>query len=716
MKRDSLALLAATTLGAALLLAPPVSSSAASTVPTPSLAVPRGDLSNQSVYFVMTDRFANGDTSNDDLGIRCIAAPCLISGFDPTSPAYYHGGDFKGLTAHLPYIKSLGFTSLWVTPPVKGQYVQGSSADYHGYWGLDFTTIDPHLGTEADFKAFVTAAHKLGMKVILDIVVNHTADVITYQGGNYSYVSNSSSPYKSCDGAPFNPADYAGLSTFPKLCVANSFPNVPQVAPEMASAKSPAFLNDLTNYHNRGNIDFSDGTTFLDGDFYGLDDLFTEKPAVLQGEIDLWSSWITRFNIDGFRIDTTPYVNAAFWQKFIPAILKVAHANGHSTFPIFGEVSFSDPSLTASYVTEQGLPSVLDFPLQAIAAKYVVNNGTGQQMAEFFNTDDFYTTATTSAYGLATFMGNHDMGRIGTAIYNADQFAGDQAVLARDELSDALLFLLRGGPILYYGDEKGMTGSGGDQAARQDMFPTQVAEWQTQYRIGSSPIGTQSAFDVQNPMQDVITALQSLTSKYPALRAGTQQVRYGDSSVFAVSRYSGGQEFLVAFNTSDIPAAFTTPVSTQSPTWSTLSGSAQALTVAGKNLTMTLPARAWVVLKADKSFSPSLTKKQLSVTLNAPSVDFNTPRWIGVNATVPGSDFETVTFGIRLPGKPWSSLGSTDRRTFATTDVPGGLYRTYIHPQDYKAGTTVQLVATVKDASGNVATSKILTYKVNYSG
>ena len=122
------------------------------------------------------------------------------------------------------------------------------------------------------------------------------------------------------------------------------------------------------------------------------------------------------------------------------------------------------------------------------------------------------------------------------------------------------------------------------------------------------------------------------------------------------------------------------------------------------------------MLKADKSFSPSLTKKQLSVTLNAPAVDFNTPRWIGVNATVPGSDFETVTFGIRLPGKPWSSLGSTDRRTFATTDVPGGLYRTYIHPQDYKAGTTVQLVATVKDASGNVATSKILTYKINYSG
>ena len=144
MKRRYVTSLALAILGSTLLLGTPVSSSATSTSATPALPVARGDLSTQSVYFVMTDRFANGDTSNDDLGIRCIAAPCLISGFDPTSPAYYHGGDFKGLTAHLSYIKSLGFTSLWVTPPVKGQYVQGGSADYHGYWGLDFTTIDPH--------------------------------------------------------------------------------------------------------------------------------------------------------------------------------------------------------------------------------------------------------------------------------------------------------------------------------------------------------------------------------------------------------------------------------------------------------------------------------------------------------------------------------------------------------------------------------------------
>ncbi len=681
------------------------------------LPVARGDQSTQSVYFVMTDRFANGDTSNDQAGL--IGAPLSQTGFDPTNPAYFHGGDFKGLTAHLPYIKSLGFNALWVTPPVRGQYVQNGSADYHGYWGTNFTTIDPHLGSEADFTDFITAAHKLGMKVILDIVVNHTADVITYQSGNYNYVSTTSVPYKTCAGTAFLATTFAELSTFPKLCVANSFPNVPivpQVAPDQVNAKSPAFLNDLTNYHNRGNIDFSDASTYLDGDFYGLDDLFTEKPEVLQGEIDLWSSWITRFNIDGFRIDTVPYVNAAFWQKFIPAILKVAHAHGHPTFPIFGEVSFSDPSQTAAYVTEQGLPSVLDFPLQAVASQYVVNSGTGQQMADFFNTDDYYTSATTSAYGLATFMGNHDMGRIGAQIYKVDQYFGDQVVLQRDELSDALLFLLRGGPVLYYGDEKGMTGTGGDQAARQDMFATQVSDWQSQYRIGGAPIGTSDAFSVHNPLEDVVTALQAVATKYPALRNGTQQIRFGDDSVFALSRYSAKKEFLVAFNTGVKSETFTTPVSTTSTTWSAISGNAEGISATSHSVTMTLPAMNWVVLKADKQFTPAISKKKLSITLKSPAVDFNTAHWIEVSATVPGNDFETVTFSSRLPGKPWSSLGSSDHRTFAAPDVPGGLFRTYIHQQHYKAGTKIQVVATVRDARGNVAISKILNYTVNFSG
>jgi glycosidase len=675
-----------------------------------SLAKPvaRGDLSSQSVYFVVTDRYDNGDTANDTAGLTGDSA-ANISGYKPSDPGYYHGGDLKGLTVHLPDIKKLGFTSLWITPPVAGQYLQGGSADYHGYWGLNFTTIDPHLGTEADFKNLVNSAHSLGLKVILDIVVNHTADVISYKSGDYSYTYSPTSPYKTCAGKAFEPSHYAELPSFPLLCTNISFPKVPVLAPAMANAKKPAFLNDLTNYHNRGNTKF-DGVSNLDGDFYGLDDLFTEKPQVLNGEIALWSSWITRFNIDGLRIDTAQYVNSEFWQAFIPAIEKVAHAAGHKTFPIFGEITNSDPTFTATYVTEESFPSVLDFPLQSQAQSFVVGSGYGGNMASFFNSDDYYTTASTSAYGLATFMSNHDMGRIGAAIYNSDQSSGDQVVLQRDELANAMLFLLRGGPIAYYGDEKGMTGSGGDKAARQDMFPTQVAQWQSEYRIGGSPIGNQSAFDVNNPLESVVTSLTSLKAKYPALLNGTQQVRYGQGNVFAVSRYAQHRELLVAFNDGSKDETFTSPVSTANTTWSTISGQVSQVAGKGNAVTLTLPAYGWVVLQANVPFAPLQAKPTIS--LANPAVDNNTPNWIALDATVPGTDFETVTFVVRKPGGAWSVVGSTDRRTFAADGTPGNLYRVYLHPTQYKVGSVLQVAAIVKDENGKSAQSQIREVKI----
>ena len=167
-----------------------------------SLARPtaRGPLAAESVYFVMTDRFENGDRSNDGGGLT---GGRLGGGDDPTDIAYYHGGDFKGLTSRLDYIAKLGFTSIWITPPVVNQFVQQGSAAYHGYWGTDFTTIDPHYGTEADFKEFVSRSHQLGMKVIVDIVVNHTADVIKYTLGSTTYREPGDFPYKTFAGKAF---------------------------------------------------------------------------------------------------------------------------------------------------------------------------------------------------------------------------------------------------------------------------------------------------------------------------------------------------------------------------------------------------------------------------------------------------------------------------------------------------------------------------------
>ena len=221
-----------------------------------SLAKPtiRAGAANSQIYFVMTDRFANGDTSNDEAGLTGFSA---VTGYDPTDIGYFHGGDLKGLTSKLDYIQGLGFNSIWITPPVKQRYVQGDSAAYHGYWGLDFTTIDPHLGTEADFKEFVSEAHKRDIKVIVDIVINHTGDIIKYRGDVYSYSDISQYPYKDCSGKKFDLNKYIGKANFPKLCAAKSFPVPPIVSDKFKRVKAPAFLNDITNYHNRGDSTFS---------------------------------------------------------------------------------------------------------------------------------------------------------------------------------------------------------------------------------------------------------------------------------------------------------------------------------------------------------------------------------------------------------------------------------------------------------------------------
>ena len=172
-------------------------------------------LATQRIYFVMTDRYSNGDPSNDTGGL---AGPRTTTGFDPTDTAFYHGGDLKGLTAHLQRIRDLGFTAIWVTPVVKNDPFENGSAGYHGYWGLDFTSVDPHLGTDADFAAFVDAAHALGLKVYLDVVVNHTADVVQLTGTSYSDI-----PYRDCRGRRFDPAKYVAARTFPCL-KASSYP------------------------------------------------------------------------------------------------------------------------------------------------------------------------------------------------------------------------------------------------------------------------------------------------------------------------------------------------------------------------------------------------------------------------------------------------------------------------------------------------------------
>ena len=122
----------------------------------------RAPVTDENFYFVMADRFDNGSTANDTGGL---GNDPLVSGFDPTRKGFYNGGDLAGLLRRIDYIRGLGTTSIWLTPSFKNKAVQledGPSAGYHGYWVTDFTQIDPHLGTNAELRALVEAAHARG--------------------------------------------------------------------------------------------------------------------------------------------------------------------------------------------------------------------------------------------------------------------------------------------------------------------------------------------------------------------------------------------------------------------------------------------------------------------------------------------------------------------------------------------------------------------------
>ena len=206
------------------------------------------------------------------------------------------------------------------------------SAGYHGYWITDFTQIDPHLGSNADLRALVDAAHARGMKVYFDIITNHTADVIRYQNDDgtlsgRAYVSKDRAPYKTAAGQPFDDRDYAGTNTFPPLSPTVSFPFRPVVPADEPNLKVPDWLNDVNRYHNRGNTTFVGENSYY-GDFFGLDDLFTEQHQVVDGMIDIYKQWITDFRIDGFRIDTMKHVNDEFWEEFAPEIFSHARRQG----------------------------------------------------------------------------------------------------------------------------------------------------------------------------------------------------------------------------------------------------------------------------------------------------------------------------------------------------------------------------------------------------
>ncbi|MBA3850227.1 MAG: hypothetical protein C0502_09580 [Opitutus sp.] len=760
------------------LLLPAVSAFAQPSAPQP-ISVPRitHPGAGQTIYILMPDRFANGDPSNDT---GHIAGGPEDHGFDPTRIGYHHGGDFAGLIGKLDYIQGLNVTTVWTTPPYKNNPVQSGSSGYHGYWPVDFLNVDPHLGTNADYRAFLQQAHARSLRVYLDIVVNHTADIIKYAGENYTYVDTKTAPTRDASGQPFDEraAAYNGLNdpaaevgrrvpsppstpgaersprptteasataAFPSLDAKTSFARPPVLPPGMEHAKNPAWLNDVTLYHNRGNSTFQ-GESATRGDFVGLDDVMTEHPRVVRGFIEVFNQWV-EWGVDGFRIDTMRHANAAFWQAFNPALRAKARSLGRPDFIQFGEVmnEAGDVAYLSEFSTgTMPADSTTDFAFAGAARKFISQGGPAAALAEFFARDDAYTDHDSNVHASVTLLGNYDIGRWGYFLLQDNPGASPAQLADLVRLGHGLMYLSRGMPVLHYGDEQGMLGAfGNDQHARETMFATQAAEYRHARLLGTSRTGADDKFDPAHPFYRLFAQLGQLRRDHAALRTGAMLIRpTAEPGLFAFSRIERGEriEYLAAFNNSRA-ATLTAAVATSQPAGATLAlifdsssggprppgAGSPAVTdprseIAGyptANLTTDAHGAVRITL-APLQFAVWRAERPLAAPASAPTIALVTPA-AGAELTFTAREVDDLVFPSRreLRAEVANSDGLAEV-TFVLTRAsrPGQVellgtddappYRVFwTPPADLAPGDKLEFTATVNDLRGHTAAATV---------
>ena len=521
---------------------------------------PSPDWRDQVIYFVMTDRFDDGDPSNNDQG---------AGEFKPGSNAHYSGGDFKGLQRRLAYIQGLGATALWITPPVANQWWDASAqySGYHGYWAENFSTVDRHLGTLADYRALADALHGAGMYLVQDIVVNHT--------GNY---------FK-CQAQP-QPGD-ASRGCGPALAGSTVMAAPSQSPFDQNDARNPAHRRAGIYHWTPDVLDFSQRQQVLTYQMSGLDDLNTENPLVRRALRQSYGQWIQDVGVDAFRVDTALYVPPAFFTDFLysrdalaPGIARVARQTGRRSFLVFGEgfgidKPFEDKQARAieRYVRgprgEPRLNGMLNFPLYASLGDVMAR---GAPTAVLGHRIQNMMQVHSDPHRMATFVDNHDVDRF---------LAGGSVAGLRQAL--LALMTLPGIPVIYYGTEQGFT------EQRAAMFAA-----------GFAGAG-RDHFDTSAPLYRLLQSLTTLRREHRVFSRGVPTVLQTSAlgpGVMAWRMQHGQQAALVVLNTSDTPVLMTglptglaAGVALQ-PLLALDGEAAPARTVAGGLVHLELPARS----------------------------------------------------------------------------------------------------------------------------
>lgn len=578
------------------------------------------------IYFLMVDRFNNADPENDQ---GAPAGHIAHGAFDPTALRSFHGGDLQGVIAQLDYLQALGISAIWMTPIVLNQAHLPRSKGYHGYWGIDFMQVDPHFGDGKVLQQLVHAAHQRGIKVFLDVVVNHTGDIIHYKERRDEYRPLAKPPY------------------------------TPEVAERYRTVKNPAWLNDTSHYNNRGNSSFT-GESSVYGDFFGLDDLDTRQPDVLQGMLDIFKYWIKTYRIDGFRVDTVKHVDIEFWQQFVPQITAFAHDEGIPNFILFGEVYSHKVSEVADYTKRGQFASVLDFPLQAAAVEAFSQQGSTMVLGDILQQDDGYRDQDSDAQQLVTFLGNHDKGRFAMYLQQHQPKLTAEQRLKHVRLANAFLIFNRGVPAIYYGDEQGFVGDGGDADARQDMFPSKVPSYNDDDLIGTEKTTADNNFDPKHPLYQAIAAFAAVYRQHPVLRRGQQVTRYQSQGVGAVAfakLMPHESEYVLVFNTSKQAQTVEVPVlmSQFVPVWPTQQTA--VLAVERQQLTLDVPALDFVIYRSKQRWVPEKTAKPIQLLY--PKAKQRLKGVIPIQAQVDAAALATqpLNFWLKVEQQDWQRIG-----------------------------------------------------------
>ena len=450
------------------------------------------------IYLIMPDRFANGDPTNDE--------PAGTSGtHDRANPRAYHGGDLRGIREHLPYLKDLGVTTLWLTPVLKN----GSAQDYHGYGAVDLYAVDPHLGTIQDYQELVAEAHKQGIKIFFDFVANHV-------GPKHPWVAEPPLPDWFHGTQQHHVDSSVGLnSTFYGKADKQSIKNDPFET--LVDPHAPASMS----------------RNLTEGWFFNvLPDLNTEKPEVADYLLQNSIWWAETSGLDGFRLDTFPYVSRKFWSDW--------HARLHEIYPYMttiGEVFHTDPTVTSFFDGGQkrfdridsGVNTLFDFPLFFALRDILLRDAPVGRIADVLRHDSLYVHPDV----LVTFLANHDVPRFASA---------EGSSPAKVKLGFGLTITLRGIPELYYGDEIGLSG-GADPENRHD-FP---GGWQGDLKNAFTAAGRTAE---QQELFAYVQSLLRLRHEHPALQTGRLWHLFSDETAYVFLRETEEDRVLVAFNNS----------------------------------------------------------------------------------------------------------------------------------------------------------------------